>query len=377
MAKKIAHEKTLYAAPFILGKRSTGGIMLAVAIALLPAAAWGLLIYGWPAAQTLGGCLAACLAFEILCGLCRGQKTLFDGSALVTGLLLGLSLPAGQPLNVCVYSSFFAVVATKWAFGGLGSNWANPALAGRAFALAAWPQAMSQSAPLNLNQPVVAALRRLLGLPSAAPSGIGGFSAPIDAGSSATPLSLLKLARQNESAWPQQPLADIAQNLKGGSIPLTDIELFFGMAGGSIGEISTALLLLGALFLLAAKIIAWQAPFACLGVFSLLVWLFGGLPWGFGLAGGDVLFHLCSGGVVLAAFFMVTDTASLPASGSGRLLYGALAGALLFAFRIFSPYPEGAAFAVLAANIFSPAIAGLTLPKPFSSALAKREGRRV
>ena len=274
--------------------------MADVLVALLPAAVWACWLFGWRAALLLAVSIGVCCGAEWLCLLLRKEKG-FDGSAAVTGALLALSLPAGIPLWAAALAGVFSIVAIKQLFGGIGHNLFNPAMAGRALLMAAFPQVL-------------------------------GDYAALDATTGATPLAAL---RQNDFA-----------------------SMFLGVENGSAGETSALLLLLGGAYLYLRGIIRLRVPLTYLGVFAGVVWLLGGE----GLFTGPVTAHLLSGGVMMGAFFIVTDFATKPTTPAGEILYAAGAGLLTALLRLYGPYPEGVCFAVLLMNLAAPLLEYLTRP---------------
>ena len=274
--------------------------MADVLVALLPAAVWACWLFGWRAALLLAVSIGVCCGAEWLCLLLRKEKG-FDGSAAVTGALLALSLPAGIPLWAAALAGVFSIVAIKQLFGGIGHNLFNPAMAGRALLMAAFPQVL-------------------------------GDYAALDATTGATPLAAL---RQNDFA-----------------------SMFLGVENGSAGETSALLLLLGGAYLYLRGIIRLRVPLTYLGVFAGVVWLLGGE----GLFTGPVTAHLLSGGVMMGAFFIVTDFATKPTTTAGEILSAAGAGVLTALLRLYGPYPEGVCFAVLLMNLAAPLLEYLTRP---------------
>ena len=230
--------------------------------------------------------------------VCRKERD-FDGSAAVTGVLLALSLPSGTPLWAAAVAGFFAIAVVKELFGGIGRNLLNPAMAGRALLMTVWPQTVS------------------------------GYELP-DAVSSATPLSQI-----GEVDW---------------------WSLLCGSTNGSMGETSALLILLGGAYLYLRGMIRLRAPLTCLGVFAAVIWVFGGdVPFT-----GNAAAHLLSGGLMLAAFFMVTDYTTKPVTPWGEGRFAAGVGALTAVLRRWGPYPEGVCFAILMMNLLSPLLEHIT-----------------
>ncbi len=286
---------------------STPHLMLDVIIALLPATLWGVYIYGARAAFVVLLCMVSSVLFEWVTQLILKRRvTVADCSAALTGLLLGLNLSPTVPWYVPVVGSAFAIVVVKQLFGGIGKNIMNPALAARVFLMLCWTGDMT-------------------GFPAALDR-VSLFGAA-DAVSSATPLVTLK-----EGVMPE-------------GIAL--FELFLGYNGGCIGEISALLLLVGGGYLLIRRVITWHIPVSFLGTVALLTFL---LPRGDADPLAFMLASLCSGGLMLGAFFMATDYVTSPVTPVGRLIYGVGCGALVVMIRYFSGYNEGVSFAILIMN---------------------------
>jgi electron transport complex protein RnfD len=324
-------------APHLHEGTTTAGIMFSVALCLLPAAAWGVFLFGLRALYVLLASVAASLLTELaVSGLFFHRFTLADGSALVTGLLLGLSMPPGVPLFIPVAGSVFAIAVVKLTFGGLGRNWMNPALGARVFVLFSWP------GPMSVWQ-----------TPAAASA---------DALSGATPLGLAKAALAAQNPAVRGPIDALLAGLQphGFLQPLARLlppgygDLLLGGVAGCIGEGSALLLLLGSIYLVVKKIIAWEVPAAYLGSFGLLAWALGGLPYGYGLFHGDAVFHLLTGGVALGALFMAADPVTSPLRRAGRIVFGLGCGILTFMLRGYGSQPEGVALAIISMNMFVP-----------------------
>lgn len=299
--------------PHVLSKDSTRSIMLDVVLALIPAAAWGVYIFGFRAAIILLLSIVSAVAAEYIWEKCMHKDiTLNDYSALLTGLLLGMNLPSTVPFWLPVIGSAFAIIIVKQLYGGIGQNFMNPALGGRCFLLIAF-------AGLMTNFPSV------------------------DGVSTATPLAVIK---------------------NGGEVALKD--MFFGFTSGTIGEVSALLLLAGGIYLLARKVITWEIPVIYIGVFALFMLLFGG----HGFDVNYLLCEICGGGLMLGAFFMATDYVSSPITFKGRIVFAVLLGLLTGIIRVFSKSAEGVSYAIIFCNILVPLIEKVTLPKAFG-----REGK--
>ncbi len=330
---------------------STRRVMYDVVIALVPALAGAVWLFG-PAVVLLPVVLSVATAVvaEYLCLrlMKRPVNAALDGSAIVTGLLLAYNLPPGVPWWLPVVGSGFAIVVGKQVFGGLGSNLVNPALLGRAFLVASFPVLMTAGwrAPFQWqdNPPAW----ETHGIPSAEVS-----DAPaVDAVSGATPLRAWKDSFGMEAA----DGAAVRESLGAGP---TLFNLLLGRRGGCIGETPVLLLLIGAAFLFARKVLEWRIPFSYLGSVALFSWLFGGPGW----LDGDPLFAVLSGGVVLGGFFMATDMVTSPVSRSGRLVFGLGAGLITVVIRRWGGYPEGCSYSILLMNLVTPLIDRFSRPR--------------
>ncbi|MFH1577532.1 MAG: RnfABCDGE type electron transport complex subunit D [Candidatus Omnitrophota bacterium] len=298
----------LSVSPHIHKKGSTASIMWITFLSLIPAGVAGVFIFGSRALWLTLACIVTAVFTEAIILLLRHQKlTITDGSAALTGLLLAYNLPSTLPIWMACVGSFFAIAVVKQSFGGIGKNIFNPALAGRAFLLIAWPKYM-----ISFSKP---------------------FSYP-DAVTSATPLNLLKQGK--------------ADNIY--QIGLNYSDLFFGNRAGCIGEVCIAFLLLGALFLFWRRIISWHSPISFIFTLGFLTWLWGGSH----IGEADVLFSILAGGVILGAFFMSTGYVTSPLTRKGQLIFGFGCGLLTFVIRKWGGYPEGVSFAILIMNTTVP-----------------------
>jgi Na+-translocating ferredoxin:NAD+ oxidoreductase subunit D len=336
-------------APFAFKARTTSSLAWGTAAALVPAVAWGLFAFGPQAALPLICSIAAALAGEALVGALAGRFTLWDGTAFLTGLLVGMSMPPGVSPAVPAAASLFAVAVVKGAFGGLGSNWMNPALAGVAFALLNWPSEMGRWA-----QPLL----------------VDGYSGatPLASARAAlhVPGSLDFLAAGGALLSGVDGAVTDALNRGifaklGADLPSGYVDLLLGNKGGAIGEVSGILLLASSIVLLARRMIRWEIPASIVASFSFAAWAFGGLAGGGGLFSGDVLFSLLTGSILLVAFFMAPDPVTSPSSRWGMIAYGAGVGLAAFALRSLGSAPEGCAFAVIIMNCAVPALSKLDL----------------
>ena len=313
--------------PPVHGPQSTQKIMADVIIALLPAFCVSVAVYGWEVLSLAAVSIASCVLFEYLIQkfLIKGELTVGNLSAVVTGLLLAFNLPAGLPFWIVILGAFFAIAIGKMTFGGLGKNPFNPALAGRIFLLIAYPAQMTS-------------------FPAPHPK----FGEFVDAYSGATPLGFVKHA----------------ENFDYSSVDF--IGMFNGMMSGSVGEIATLALLLGFVYLLWQKVITWHIPVSVLGsmaVFAFIVAL---------CRGGNAadlyafpLFHLLAGGAVLGAVYMATDYATSPMTPKGMVIFGIGIGVITMCIRLWGSYPEGMSFAIFIMNGTVPLINKYIKPKRF------------
>ncbi len=299
--------KTVSHSPHIKGKETTSGIMLDVIIALLPAAVMGVIYFGPLAlAQIAVGVLSAVLAEYICCRVMKKKCSVGNLSSVVTGLLLALNVPAGLPLWMTAIGSAVAIVVVKMMFGGLGQNFANPAIVGRIVLLVSFATAMT-----SYTEPFA-------------------WFTGVDAASGATPLA-----------------ADAGT--------YSYLKLFIGNYSGVIGETSSAALLLGGLYLVIRKVITPTIPLSFIGSVALLSFILG----------VDPLYAILSGGVMLGAIFMATDYVTSPHNFLGKLIFGVGCGIITVVIRQFGSLPEGVSYAILLMNLLTPHIEKLTAPKPF------------
>ena len=342
---------------------TTTSIMWAVTICLLPAAAWGVYVFGWYALFVMLVSVAAAVLTEAgIAQWLRRGVTITDGSAVLTGLLVGMNMPPEIPWYIPVFASVFAIAVVKWSFGGLGNNWMNPALAGRVFVFFSWTGPMTTwKMPRTLPLPADAtsAATPLGAAKAGLAEGAGGASGPLEyLGQSGYPVTA---ADSSAAGW----LNDTLLNPLGIELPTGYIDAFLGNIPGSIGEVSAVLLLLGSIYLIGREIVRWEVPAAYFTVFAVFTWAFAGLDYGAGFFTGDVLFHIFTGGFMLGIFYMASDMASSPMTTKGLLIYGAGAGFLTFLIRIYGSFPEGVSLAILLMNVFVPMIDRYTKPKRF------------
>ena len=312
-------ELIISSSPHIHTQRSVERTMLDVLIALLPAVACSLFFFGAGALVVLLSAVAGCVATEYLIQrfLIKGKSTIGNYSAIVTGVLLALNLPSNLPVYIVILGSIFSIGIVKMAFGGLGNNIFNPAIAGRVFLLLSFPAQMT-TWPL----PIVNRWKYF------------------DMETGATILSTMK-----ESVSDVNTGASVASSMKE-IVEVSTWDAFLGNMGGSMGEVSAIALLIGAAYLLIRKVITWHIPVAILASVAL-----------FYLAlGDDPLMPLLTGGLLLGAFFMATDYATSPMSHKGMIIYGVMIGVITVIIRKWGAYPEGVSFAILLMNGLTPLI---------------------
>lgn len=294
----------------------TSTIMLNVIIALIPALAAAVWFFGMRVITLTAVCVSSCILFEWICRkIMKRENTISDLSAVVTGVILAMNLPVTLPYWVAVIGAFVAIVIVKQLFGGLGQNFANPAITARIVLMVSFPGAMT-----NWIAPKEA----------------------YDAVSSATPLALGE----------------------GAELP-SYLDLFLGNVGGCLGETCALALLAGGLYLAARRIISLAAPVSFIGVLALLS----------AIAGEDPLYQILAGGVFLGAFFMATDYATTPITAKGKIVFGIGCGIITFVIRRFGSYPEGVSYSILLMNVLTPYIEQLTRTKALGAKEAeKNEG---
>jgi electron transport complex protein RnfD len=300
--------------------------MLWVVAALVPSAVWAVINMGWVAAQLILVCVGTALATEAVWNkLAKRPQTLTDGSALVTGLLLALSLPPRTPWWIAFAAALVAIGLGKQIFGGLGHNLFNPALVGRAFVVVSWAGVFAEAPNRGWFR----------ALPDLTAEGL-------DAVSGATRLMAFAADRSAGGSYG----FDLAAQYQ---------PLLWRNLEGSLGEVSAVLLILGGLLLIVKGIIDWRIPAGYIGTMGIIALLLG----------SDPIFHVLAGGVMLGAFFMATDYVSSPMSKRGRLIYGMGCGLFNGVGRFVAPMPETTTFAILFMNGLAPLIDRLTRPRTF------------
>ena len=293
---------TAASSPHILHPDTTRGIMSDVVIALAPAAVYGCILFGWQAAAVLTVCIITAVASEFLWNLAlKKPQSVGDVSAVVTGLLLGMNLPASIPLWQAAIGSVAAIIVVKQMFGGIGCNFANPAIAARIILLVSFPGSMTK------------------------------FTEPVsDIVTSATPLAA-----------------------ESGTYTLKS--LFFGMHPGSLGETSAFLLIVGGIYLLLRRVISPVIPLCFIGTVAVLSLI----------SGEDLAVSLFGGGLMIGAIFMATDYTTSPTTALGKAVFGIGCGLITFIIRKFGALPEGVSYSILLMNILVPYINRYTLSRPF------------
>lgn len=296
-------------APHVRHKADTRSIMLDVIIAMLPALVASVIIFGYRALIVVSVCVISCVLFEYLFQkLCKRDVTVGDLSAVVTGMLLAFNLPASIPLWQAVFGSIVAIVAVKQLFGGIGRNFANPAITARIVMLISFAGSMTN------------------------------FSTVADTSSSATPLTQI-----GTDAMPSL------------------LDLFLGNHAGSLGETCALALLIGFVYLLVRRVISWHTTVVFVGTVAIFTWILGYNP----------IEQILSGGLLLGAIFMATDYSTTPSTKWGKVVFGLGCGIITVLIRAFGGYPEGVSFAILFMNILTPYISAWTRRKPFGGVKRK------
>lgn len=313
---------------------SVSSIMREVIIALIPALLVGTYLFGMRALLLTVVSVASCVAFEAIWQHFTHQPlTIKDLSAVVTGILIAFNLPATAPIYVPIVGAFVAIILAKQCFGGIGQNFINPALAARAFLLAAYPQAMTS---FEIPEHFIGTVAPV--------SDVVGAATAVDALAGATPLVALKT--QNVLAMP------------------TMLDAFVGNIGGCLGEVSALAILLGGLYLIYKKVITWHIPVCYLGTMFVMTLLFGGV-------GVQASFtSLFLGGAMLGAFFMATDYTTNPMTLKGQIIFAVCAGIIASVIRLFGGYPEGVSYSILIMNLVVPIIDKFVKPVRFGGGKA-------
>lgn len=355
--------------PHVHSKNSTSSIMWNVSIALLPASLWGIYAFGFRALLVLVVSIVSSVAVEWALLKISKDASVKDGSAFLTGLLIGMNMPVDVAIVVPIIASAFAIFVVKWSFGGLGANWMNPALAGRVFVFFSFTGLMNTyRLPRTLSPYAV--------------DSFGGATMLTEIKMAVTDGVAPLMSSSEILSSTQYPSTPFAQKISGffASIHIDvsryTIDAFFGNIPGCIGEVSAFLLLLGGIYLLIKKIITWHIPVSFLGSFALLAWAFGGIPNSGGLFSGDFLLPIFSGGMILGAVFMATDMVSSPVTRKGMIIYGVGIGFFTFLLRYFGSLPESVSLAILLVNIFVPTIDRYIMPKRFGEVMKQPKKKK-
>lgn len=343
---------------------STTKIHTYMGLSLVPAALWGVWLFGWWSALILTTAIGAAVLSDMLLHRLRREPFTWEGSSALWGFLIGLSLPPSVPLYIPVAASAFAVLVVKGVFGGLGAYWLNPVLAARAFVLAAWAGPMTtwiQPVTEGGKADILTSATPLTLVKDSLAGGWGKTGGPMDIlAAQGYPRSGLD---QGVTDWLNNHLFSfINLNLPGGYI-----DLMTGHGAGAIGEVSGLLILAATVFLLARGIVDWRVPTAAGGLFILLIWSLGGLVHSGRFFAGDVLFHLFSGGFLLGIFFLATEHSTTPLTRQALWLYGAGVGILTFGLRLFGAQAEGVGTAILVMNLLVPALDRRLKDRPFGA----------
>ncbi|MDN0031468.1 RnfABCDGE type electron transport complex subunit D [Oscillibacter valericigenes] len=312
--------------PHIRAAENTRSIMLDVIIAMLPALVWSVWAFGVRALTITCASVICCVVWEWLYRKAlKRPQSVGDLSAVVTGMLLAFVCPVDVTYFAIIVGSFFSIIVAKQLFGGIGKNFVNPALVGRAMMLASFAGTMTTWAQFQAKSPL--------------------FGSTADMVTAATPMAFLH--------------ANDLQGLMDSGVTVTD--MFLGRIGGSLGEVSALLVIAGGIYLLARKIISWQTPVAYIATVAVLTLIF---P-----RGNDpvtwMLFNLFGGGLMLGAFFMATDYATSPVTGKGQLIYGIGCGLITIFIRYFGSYSEGVCYSILVMNLLTALIDKYVKPQRF------------
>ena len=323
---------TISPSPHVHGGDSIEKNMYGVLIALVPTFIFSIVFFGLGAILVTLTSVAACLVFEYVIQkyLMKQRPTIWDGSAIITGVLLAFNLPSSLPLWIVVIGALVAIGIGKMTFGGLGCNPFNPALVGRVFLLVSFPVQMT-------TWPVP-----------------GQMAAYLDAETGATPLAVMKEAIKSGDASVLPRLPDA-------------IDMLVGQTGGCLGEVSALALLIGLAYMLARRIVTWHIPVSILAT----VFVLAGLLHLYNPVYASPVTVLLTGGMMLGACFMATDYVTSPMTAKGQIIYGVAIGLLTVVIRTFGAYPEGMSFAILIMNAFTPLINTYCKPKRFGEVVKK------
>lgn len=316
--------------PHVHSKETTRNLMLGVILALMPALFTSIFYFGIGAVIVTSAAVISCVSFEYLIQrfVLKKSISVTDGSAVLTGLLLGFNLPSNIPVFIVILGSLVAIGIAKMTFGGLGNNPFNPALVGRVFMLISFPVQMT-------SWPVPAGLKT-------------GYA---DAVTGATPLAVLKEGIKNGES-----IVSLMEKVP------TTVQMILGNMGGSMGEVAALALIIGFGYMLFKKIITWHIPVsvvASVAVFTSILWMINPET------NATPVFHVLTGGLLLGAIFMATDYVTSPMNPKSMIIYGCGIGVLTVIIRVWGAYPEGVSFAILIMNAFVPLMNAYIKPKRF------------
>ena len=311
--------------PHIRAAETTRSIMLDVIIAMVPALIWAVITFGVEALLLTAVSVVGCVFWEWLYRkLMKKPQSVGDLSAVVTGMLLAFVCPPSTPLWMIIIGDFFSIIVVKQLFGGIGKNFVNPALAGRAFLLGSYASVMTTWVDPAVNKTPL-------------------FGGTVDVVTAATPLAMMKSG----------DLESLSQ--------YSIMDMFLGKIGGSLGEISVLMLLIGGIYLIVRKVINWQTPVGYIATVAVLSFLFpkagSGLDW--------MLYSIFGGGLMLGAFFMATDYATSPVTKKGQLIFGIGCGLFTILIRYFGSYNEGVCYSIMVMNLCVALIDKYTKPTRF------------
>lgn len=329
--------------PHVRSQNTTKSVMRDVAIALLPVLAFGVYQFGLRALMVIAICIVTCVLSELIFELLAKKTiTIFDYSAVVTGMILAVNLPANVAWWIPVIGSVFAIVAVKMLFGGLGQNFMNPALAARCFLLISFTGRMSDFATSGTLSDQFEIIKT---------SGFKALTTAADATAGATPLAVLK-----------------------GGEEVDLLTLFLGFHGGCIGEVSALAILIGGLYLIVKKVISVRIPLTYILSTALFIFVIN-IASGNDVSLNYMLGQVLSGGLLVGAFFMATDYVTSPITSWGQIIYGIILGLLTALFRVLGSSAEGVSYAIIIGNLLVPIIEKITIPKPFGCEKAKGENK--
>ncbi|MBE6607418.1 MAG: RnfABCDGE type electron transport complex subunit D [Ruminococcaceae bacterium] len=309
---------TVSSSPHITARKTTHTVMRDVLISLAPASIAAIVIFGWYSLALITVCIAAAVLSEFLFNIvCKKEQTICDLSAAVTGLILALNLPTSVALWQAAIGSVVAIVVVKCLFGGIGQNFANPAIVARIVLFLSFSDSMAKNPTPTFTL--------------------------VDSVSGATPLAVLS-------------------GLEGELPSMT--QLIFGLYGGAIGETCSIALIIGLIYLLCRKVITWHIPITFIATVAILT------------LGANPIYQVLSGGLLIGAIFMATDYVTSPATPWGKVIFGIGCGLITVLIRVFGNYPEGVSFGILLMNILTPYIEKWTVRRPLGSFSAKKNVKK-